>query len=86
MPRYFFHVLDGRAAIDVDGLVLTDEDQARAEALRGAGEMLADADMNVWLGNEWMMAVTDPTGSILFKLRFAVEFPKSRAALMHSVT
>ncbi|MCT7668075.1 DUF6894 family protein [Shinella kummerowiae] len=81
MPRYFFHVLDGRAAIDDKGLFLANETQARVEALRGAGEMLADADMNVWLGNEWMMAVTDATGSILFKLRFEVDFPKLRTGL-----
>ncbi|UNK40426.1 hypothetical protein MNR02_18105 (plasmid) [Shinella sp. H4-D48] len=75
MPRYFFHVLDGRAAIDVDGLFLANENQARFEALRGAGEMLTDENMNLWLGNEWMMAVTDEAGNMLFKLKFSAEFP-----------
>ncbi|WP_312410995.1 DUF6894 family protein [Shinella sp.] len=75
MPRYFFHVLDGRAAIDVNGLFLANENQARFEALRGAGEMLTDENMNLWLGNEWMMAVTDEAGNMLFKLKFSAEFP-----------
>jgi hypothetical protein len=74
MPKYFFHVLDGRAAIDVDGLFLANENQARIEALRGAGEMLTDENMNLWLGNEWMMAVTDEAGNMLFKLKFSAEF------------
>jgi hypothetical protein len=41
MPRYFFHVMDGRAVIDTVGLVLNDDTAARVEALRGAGEMLS---------------------------------------------
>lgn len=73
MPRYFFHVLDGRAAMDVDGLFLANETEARAEALRGAGEMLTDENMNLWLGNEWLMAVTDEAGYVLLKLKFSAE-------------
>ena len=82
MPRYFFHVLDGRAAIDNQGLFLANEAQVRVEALRGAGEMLADDEMNIWLGNEWMMAVVDESGTILFKLKFSVEFPKPPTAMV----
>lgn len=81
MPRYFFHVLDGRAAIDDKGLFLANESQARVEALRGAGEMLADEEMNIWLGNEWMMAVVDESGTVLFKLKFSVELLKRPVAL-----
>jgi hypothetical protein len=76
MPRYFFHIMDGRAGIDKTGIFLADEGQARHEALRGASEMLTDDDMNIWLGNEWMMAVADEEGTILFKMRFSIEHPK----------
>jgi hypothetical protein len=75
VPKYFFHVLDGLVAIDNDGLILANDDQARTEALRGAGEMLTDSGMKIWLGNEWMMAVADEGGSVLFKLKFTVEYP-----------
>ncbi|AOF88646.1 hypothetical protein [Sinorhizobium sp. RAC02] len=81
MPRYFFHVLDGRAAIDDKGLFLANESQARVEALRGASEMLADEEMNIWLGNEWMMAVVDDGGNVLFKLKFSVELLNRPVAL-----
>lgn len=82
MPRYFFHMLDGRAGIDTKGIFLADEGQARQEALRGAGEMLADEDMSIWLGNEWMMAVADEDGVILFKMRFSIEHPKRPPAML----
>ncbi|KKX29196.1 hypothetical protein [Rhizobium sp. LC145] len=82
MPRYFFHVLDGKAAIDDTGLILADESEAQIEALRGAGEMLADGEMTIWLGNEWLMAVTDENGAILFKLKFSVEHPTRSPALL----
>lgn len=75
MPRYFFHVMDGRAVIDTTGLVLDNDYEARHEALRGAGEMMADRGMNLWLGNAWVMTVSDENGFVLFNLRFSVDQP-----------
>jgi hypothetical protein len=83
MPKYFFHVLDGLVAIDNDGLTLANDDQARTEALRGAGEMLNDRGLKIWLGNEWMMAVADEEGSVLFKLKFTVEYPNRPTLLLN---
>ncbi len=82
MPRYFFHVLDGRAVIDATGLVLDNDTEARVEALRGAGEMLNDEGMNLWLGNRWSMSVADEDGYVLFNLRFSVDQPIRRPILV----
>ncbi|WP_379071637.1 DUF6894 family protein [Mesorhizobium sp. UC22_110] len=82
MPRYFFHVIDGRAVIDTTGLVLNNDTEARIEALRGAGQMLDDEGMNLWLGNRWSLTVVDEDGFVLFNLRFAVDQPIRRHTLL----
>lgn len=82
MPRYFFHVMDGLAAIDNTGLYLANEGQARLEALRGAGEMLGDESMDLWLGNEWVMSVVDEDGNVLFTLKISVKHPKRAPAML----
>ena len=40
MPRYFFDICDDIVSTDEDGLDLADEDAARAEALRGARDLI----------------------------------------------
>jgi len=43
MPRYFFHVSDtDGTSFDEEGVVLASDDQARAEAMQAAREMLAE--------------------------------------------
>jgi hypothetical protein len=82
MPRYFFHMMDGRATIDTTGLYLENEGLARFEAVRAAGEMLADDEMSIWLGNEWIMSVVDEAGIVLFKLKISIEHPKRAPAML----
>jgi uncharacterized protein DUF6894 len=62
MPRYFFHVIDGREIIDRVGTVLPSLGQARAEAIRTAGAILRDEGDEFWNGTEWRMNVTDAGG------------------------
>src|SRR5215217_7267903 len=57
MPRYFFHVIDGRASIDHEGTVLAGIDEARSEAIRTAGEILRQNSAGVWTGHPWQMTV-----------------------------
>lgn len=59
MPRYFFHVMDGHAIVDTEGLELENDTVARTEALRGAAEMMANRGMTLWLGNTWVTTVVD---------------------------
>lgn len=43
MPRYFFHIRDSEGiSFDEEGVVLLSDEQARAEALQAAREMLAE--------------------------------------------
>ena len=72
MPRYYFHVYDGHAEIDRDGTELPDIKAARAEALRLAGGIIADAGARADLGEDWRFEVTDAAGLILFRLDFIV--------------
>jgi len=59
MPRYFFHVIDGREIIDREGLELSGLKEVRAEAIRTAGAILRDEGDKFWNGTEWHMNVTD---------------------------
>ncbi len=43
MPRYFFHLLNGREDPDKEGTVLAGLEEARAQAVRTARAMLNDA-------------------------------------------
>jgi hypothetical protein len=74
MPRYFFHVMDGRASVDREGTELATVDEARTEAIRTAGEILRHQgakDSNVWSGNPWHMTVADEAGDTVFSLHFS---------------
>ena len=82
MPRYFFHVMDGLAVVDTEGLELENDMVARTEALRGAAEMMADRGMTLWLGNTRVMTVADEDAKILFNLRFSVDQPRRLPELL----
>jgi hypothetical protein len=71
MPRYFFHVMDGRASIDREGTELAGLAEARAEAVRTAGEILRPDSAGVWSGHPWQMTIADDTGKTKFTLRFS---------------
>jgi hypothetical protein len=73
MPRYFFHVIDGRDIIDTDGTVFPGLGEARDEAIRTAGAILRDEGDQFWNGTEWQMNVTDAAGQSVFKLRFSAD-------------
>ena len=69
MPRYFFHVLDGRALLDREGTELPNLASARSEAVRTAGEILSEMDGS-WTGTAWRMSVADEEGIVLLTLDF----------------
>ena len=70
MPRYYFHVADGKDFPDLQGTELADLAAARREALRFSGAMLSDASERFWSGDDWAMTVTDERGLTLFVLNF----------------
>ena len=82
MPRYHFNVFDGISSIDEGGSELADLVTARYEAIRLAGNIVADDAQRMKLGEDWRMEVTDDVGLLLFRLDFTVvETPAIRDAL-----
>jgi hypothetical protein len=73
VPRYFFHVKDGRSIPDDVGIELPDIQAAQAQAVTGSAEILRDEGSQFWDGTDWRMTVTDERGHILFVLRFSAE-------------
>jgi len=73
MPRYFFHVIDGRSIIDNQGSELASLKEARVEAIQLAGAILRDEGDTFWNGQEWHMDVTDASGQSVLKLRFSAD-------------
>jgi hypothetical protein len=71
MPRFHFHIFDGRDQRDDDGTELSDFQEARVEAVRYAGEILKDDADRIVLREDWHMDVTDETGLILLRLDFS---------------
>jgi hypothetical protein len=62
MPRYFFHVIDGKDIPDTEGTELADIEEARAEAVVLSGELLRDLGGQFWNSSEWQIRVEDDAG------------------------
>ena len=73
MPRYFFHVQDGKDILDTEGTDLADLTEARNEAIAAAGEMIRSTGHTVWNGSPWLMNVVDEAGAPVFTLRFSAD-------------
>lgn len=73
MPRYFFHVQDGKILPDTEGTELPDLTAARDEATAASGEILKgfEGSAAFWVGDDWTMTVTDEVGKALLTLRFS---------------
>ncbi len=70
MPLYFFHVMDGRAIVDLEGTNLSSLDEVRDQAIRTAGEILAKEKTMLSNNIPWMMTVADAGGKTVFSLKF----------------
>ncbi len=68
MPRYHFNVLDGTAYMDETGIELAGIDDAKREARRYAGMMLAESAQASTPDREWSVEVVDHEGLALFRL------------------
>jgi hypothetical protein len=72
MSKYFFHVINGKAVVDDQGVELADMDAMCSEAARSAGEMIASGDQT-WNGEAWQTVVTDEDANIVYGLRFSID-------------
>lgn len=66
MPRYFFHAADGAPVHDTNGFDLSNDDAARHEALRYAGELLRWEPGLFSERNQLRVSVTDEAATLLF--------------------
>jgi hypothetical protein len=75
VPRYFFHVRDGKDLPDTEGSELPDLNAVRLEALRASGEMLRDnkGEAAFWSGEDWTMNVAGRRGRAGAHARFSGE-------------
>jgi hypothetical protein len=73
MPRYYFHVRDGKEIPDTEGSVLADADAARAEAIVLSGAMLKDLGGEFWSNGEWQIRVVDEAGNKVCALTFSAD-------------
>lgn len=79
MPRYYFHVQDGRILHDETGLDFPDLAAAQNEALRTTAELLKsgpNSTADFWKGIPWRLWLTDKPngeGKTVFTLRFSAE-------------
>ena len=73
MPRYFFHVHDGKEYIDRDGAELASDDEARKMAVCTAADLLHDLGGSFFSAPEWRNWVADESGATICTLRFTAE-------------
>lgn len=60
MPRYYFHVLNGKMLIDDVGMEIADGEAVKSEAVKYTGTILSsEQPTDIWKGIAWQMKVTD---------------------------
>jgi coenzyme F420-reducing hydrogenase alpha subunit len=64
--RYFFNLARAAYDPDVEGVEFATPAEARAEAVRYAGEMIRDHPTMIWAGEDFRVEVTDANQLILF--------------------
>ncbi len=72
MPRFFFHVIDGRTLVDNSGVELPDVAAARNEAIRSAGAILASEGQDNWQAGPWQMVVADENAITVLSLNIQI--------------
>lgn len=73
MPRFFFHVVNGDFIPDTEGIECKDGAEVKRNAVRIAGDMLADQGLNAWRTGRYDMFVVDERNKTQLKLSFEAE-------------
>ena len=69
MPRYCFDIAKDEHVEDSEGVLLDGPQEACAQAVLLAGDMMRDLDGVFWNGAEWGVRVTDEAGQIVCSLK-----------------
>ena len=72
VQRFFFDIRDSGTTVDAEGIELATVEEARAEAVMAAGEMLRERGLSFW-GAKWEMTVRSEDGQIVCRLWFGGE-------------
>ena len=72
MPRYQFHVIDGHDHIDPQVVEFRDHDTMRIDAIRYAGQCLADLSLEPGDGHDWTMRVSDTDDRTMLKISVVI--------------
>ena len=79
MPIYHFDINGGTNDSDRTAVEFSDLAEAKSEALKLAGTLIADASETFWEKPEWMLIVTDDEGLTVFQLQvLGAEGPADR--------
>ena len=73
MPKYFFHVHNGRSHNDTVGDELPNALAAWEEATTIAGQLIRDLDGKLEPGQKLSIAVTDEAAKLLYAIRIETE-------------
>lgn len=68
VSRYYFHVQSNVRQTDVDGMELSNDVEARQQAIRSAGDMLKTFPEEFWGSRPWSVTVTNAAGLVLWEL------------------
>ena len=75
VPKYTFIVADGRNSPETTVIDLLDVEHAKSEAIRTAGEMLADIGAGaIWDGVPWNLKVQDERGRPVLDVSFLINY------------
>ena len=73
MPRYTFAINDGKSQPDEIEIDLIDIAEAKAQAIRTAGEVLADIGCgSIWDGVPWQLIVKDENHLNVLDIKFVI--------------
>jgi hypothetical protein len=82
VPRFYFHSNhpSERDAQDDEGFEFPTVHKAKCEAVKFAGQLLADTAEHFWDDGDFELTVTDDRGLVLFAMRIVgIEAPAVRA-------
>ena len=88
MPRYHFNIHDpvGGTSSDWEGTEFPDAATAEQEAVRFAGDTIADNALLKRYSGKWHLEVTDHAGAPIFYLDFLIRAAAVSAALHEPLT
>ena len=72
MPRYFFHVRQDKDFVeDSEGVECTDSGHAKAEAIEGACDLMAEHILKGLDVSDWSYEIVDEDGRLVMTVPFA---------------